>query len=187
MDPDMYLGEDGSSEGEQCLWNETCSGHGRCAGSEGVCECDEGWAGERCDACAEGLSGEACEQVAEAHVCLNDGWVSGDGSCECLEGFAGEVCGECEAGLTGQLCETACVAGVTCVHGHCSGEDESCVCDAGYAGDRCDECASGFGGECAAGCDAERDCGGVRQKRSCNSDVFLPFMCVSDLFEQYVL
>ncbi|EKX33495.1 hypothetical protein GUITHDRAFT_81377 [Guillardia theta CCMP2712] len=122
-----------------------CSGHGRCRGVDGRCECLAGWAGERCNR-------TFARQPAEAGTtCSGHGRCRGvDGRCECLAGWAGERCND----VYGGNCSAACKAGTTCSgHGRCRGVDGRCECLAGWAGERCN-------GTARAACEAGTTCSG---------------------------
>nr|XP_022306555.1 integrin beta-3-like [Crassostrea virginica] len=104
-----------------------CSGRGirEC----GMCHCQEGWSGEKCDCDQRGTEEEACGTVAG--ICSNAGNCTCR-KCECFDGYSGEMC-ECNdrncPSSNGQLC-----GGIN--HGNCS--CSKCICDPAYSGDACD-------------------------------------------------
>ena len=132
-----------------------CGAHGECrhgAGAHaGVCICDEGYEGERCEvlldpcagvdcgshgscsggrcSCSGGYSGSSCETDPCAHVsCGNHGSCSG-GRCSCRDGYSGSSC---------QTAPDACEYPhhLSCgSHGSCSGG--RCSCSGGYSGSSC--------------------------------------------------
>lgn len=78
---------DGCETGAACPHG--CGSHGTCSG--GACACDEGFAGERCDACSPGSWGEGCTPCACEHGACLDG-MTGTGACVCPAGFTGTAC-----------------------------------------------------------------------------------------------
>ena len=120
------------------ICNPSCD-HGTCV-ANGVCACEDGWDGERCD-----------EPVCEP-ACINGGDCVAPDTCDCLgTGFSGEACeldiDECAVDLGG--CEQVC--------NNTSG-GFGCACTTGYVldvdGASCDdinECATNNGG-CAQTC-----------------------------------
>ena len=49
---------------------DSCGNHGTCRedGPGFVCDCHQGWAGNKCDRCAEGYVGDNCDQCDEGYV-----------------------------------------------------------------------------------------------------------------------
>mmetsp|Transcript_24246 Transcript_24246/g.42942 ORF Transcript_24246/g.42942 Transcript_24246/m.42942 type:complete len:1794 (-) Transcript_24246:192-5573(-) len=114
---------------------------------EGVCKCDDGFAGI------------ACEKRTCQNDCSNNGYCSTDtGKCECYSGFFGDDCS------TYVPCPTNC----TGTHGRCQ-DDGTCKCNDGWTGLDCgsigcpDDCSGN--GQCIEGlCKCNADFSGV----SCN-------------------
>ena len=78
-----------------CATSEDCGGAARGACVSGVCVCQDGFRGDRCESCAEGQTGQNCS------VTCRFPWAcSGHGRCEGVTG----VC-LCEAGWSGPDCE----------------------------------------------------------------------------------
>ena len=155
----------------------TCSGHGTCDDSSGspVCDCDEEYAGDHCEACNTGYHavGDDCveDEVCQPDSCSGHGTCStpsGVIECACDAGYAGDICNECAPGyhLEGQNCveDEVCQPDSCSGHGTCSTPSGviECACDAGYAGDICNECAAGYhleGQECVADdCEIDDNC-----------------------------
>jgi hypothetical protein len=173
-----------------------------------VCECKDGFAGERCE-----LVRDACITPMDM-PCRNGGTCVAHGgyyTCECVPAYDGYNC-EAE---TDECRSSPCGAFGTCADAVLS---FSCTCDAGWGGDRCDQevdecqsnpclngatcdhtidaftCACGAGfydtrGQCGAvssvadatACDAEVDSAGVRVcvYRPARAGTGAPAECVS--------
>jgi hypothetical protein len=166
---------------------DSCSGHGSCVETEEGfgCECDAGYAGQRCDACAAGWADADGDGVCQPEAGCTTETCSGHGSCDdasgvpvctCDAGYAGETCAECAPGYHDDG-QGGCVADATCGPDTCSGhgdcDDSSgvpiCSCDAAYAGAHCEGCAAGYqdndgDGSCLPDCaSAGLDCSGHGQ------------------------
>jgi len=65
-----YHDEDGSCVPDEACQDDTCNGHGECDDTGGVitCDCDDGYAGDRCDSCAAGYA----EWPADSGTCVDD-------------------------------------------------------------------------------------------------------------------
>ncbi|MBN2497042.1 MAG: formylglycine-generating enzyme family protein [Deltaproteobacteria bacterium] len=129
---------------ESCLTN-TCSGHGVCDDSSGVpvCTCDEGYAGDYCDACDEAngwhwsVDGDACTKdpcdpnpCTEEHKtqCADDGY--GVAICSCDPGYEDYGDGSCRL-------SDPCAGDTTCAEQH-----RECTNDQGTA--VCGDCSAGY-------------------------------------------
>jgi hypothetical protein len=136
----------------------TCSSHGVCRRSDGVCDCvynaTHGYfIGAACATCDSLFSGPSCTLpcpvTTAGMVCGNIGSCM-NGVCICPSGrcgtnceTSGEACNTCPLGLYGSSCDRSCAGGSSnpCSgHGICNGGrfgDGSCVCASGYAGTAC--------------------------------------------------
>ncbi|KAE8752609.1 hypothetical protein FOCC_FOCC000731 [Frankliniella occidentalis] len=153
-----------------------------------VCECQEGYAGPRCDVCGDNYFGNPDQPGGSCNLCncSKNVDVSRPGNCdhrtgECLhclfdtEGFNCEVC---KAGYYGDAVNQRCIAcvcnvlGTNQTIGPCDGKTGQCPCLPNVVGLSCDECkpnhwkiASGQGCE-ACDCDPtgsdETQCNPVR-------------------------
>uniref|UniRef100_T1IRE1 Laminin subunit beta-1 n=1 Tax=Strigamia maritima TaxID=126957 RepID=T1IRE1_STRMM len=141
-----------------------------------VCNCPEGYAGERCDRCANNYYGnpdtpggrcESCNCNSNIDVLRPGNCDARSGECkQCLFNTEGFYCDRCKAGFFGdaveQLCQE-CVCnflGVDPQAGACNRITGQCPCLPNVIGQKCDECernhwklASGEGCE-ACDCDA---------------------------------
>ena len=143
-----------------------CSGHGRCRGWTGKCECYAGWSGDRCDVprCSEGFSGPnclpckqnsytgKCTENCTSLGCNGHGRCRGSGKCECFPGYSGISCNEtasgCAPGFSGSeclackrdvytnMCNSSCTFSTCNYHGRCSGPG-ICMCFKGWTGGTC--------------------------------------------------
>jgi len=111
-DTGLPNGETGNTGGNV----SECSGNGYI--SDGVCECNKGYAGHNCERCASGYTGYPnCKEqqgVCEGVDCNGNGkCLEAIGKCSCYTGFAGEFCDNCEEGYAGYPdCKfTLCVPG----------------------------------------------------------------------------
>jgi hypothetical protein len=123
-----------------------CGDHGTCdvVAGDTVCECDEGYEGEQCDACASGeaLQGGECVSLCDADDAPDCG-VNGEcavdegtATCRCEHPFGGEDCTDCAEGFALQTdgsCKPDC--GACGAHSFCNETlmTPSCECVAGYA------------------------------------------------------
>ena len=119
------------------------------------CQCDAGYAGDRCGICADGYEpyGGLCVQ---GDPCLSDPCVYGRCSvnegvaeCSCFAGYAGDYCDLCAEGHHPE--NLACVPNTACspnpcINGICRASDGEtyCECDPGYTGSYCEDCTDGY-------------------------------------------
>jgi hypothetical protein len=117
-----------------------CSGHGTCLAIDGgICECDLGWHGERCE--EEGCTAHQIAGSRDARCagmcCSGHGTCSADGGgqCVCEYGYFGDHCEErgctseqIAAGFESDECHTMCCSAP---NGACSA-DGSCSCALGF-------------------------------------------------------
>jgi len=112
--------------------SKTCSGHGQCQNKAklgvkaGVCKCNQGWAGPKCDqrACPGVQAGQW--YGPEHHAACNGKGMCKDGKCACQKPFQGSACE-----LSG--CLNDCSG-----HGKCNAREGVCKCNAGYSGVACE-------------------------------------------------
>mmetsp|Transcript_13357 Transcript_13357/g.20137 ORF Transcript_13357/g.20137 Transcript_13357/m.20137 type:complete len:4168 (+) Transcript_13357:169-12672(+) len=125
--------------------------------SSGVCDCQTGWAGSKCQNCAptyyeSGGTGSnpicsSCNCYATGSSTLN---CDNDGKCTCNTGYATDKCNECadhyydSAGSPGTPTCTSCGCNVNGLNGICDKNSGACPCKAGYTGTKCELCANGF-------------------------------------------
>lgn len=150
---------DGSHYGETCenacdgyvaATNEPCSGHGTCFSGfdgNGVCSCNQGWAGLLCNSQCPGTNGDC-----HGHGVCHDGLL-GNGTCSCTGNFAAPNCSVCIPEFTGTSCNVSCAekrqtaSGEVCSgRGICATTDQViafCECAAGYAGGLCQDACGG--------------------------------------------
>jgi sulfatase modifying factor 1 len=114
-----------------------CSNHGTCEWRDGerTCECDTGYAGDRCGSCADGY-----ERGAEGD-CVEDSAAGSDGTATCIPDCVGKECGDDGCGSP---CGPECPSSQTCSAGQCQDlvygpEGQSC---SGMTGTECN------GGSC---------------------------------------
>ena len=112
-------------------------------------ECNEGFAGEKCNYCAAGYYGPECLKAPPCeHGSLSDGEY-GTGKCFCNVGFAGSSCDVCEIGFYGANCENI----SNCWHGEPddgftgTGYCKPGTCEENFEGEYCDRCSEDFFGE----------------------------------------
>jgi hypothetical protein len=162
--------------GDPCKFAQ-CSPHGSCepdARGEPACVCDQGYAGERCEACAPGfhlgvericLEDQTCfeqdvDPCGRHGTCRDD---AGGVTCQCDPGYEGARCNLCVTGY-GRDEFSECLQLVlarggdarplsqgcgdtTCNgHGQCKELQEglACECFPGYRGARCSACIEGY-------------------------------------------
>ncbi len=129
----------------------TCSGNGYCA--DGVCDCNEGFAGAHCNKCGEGFAGfpDCADDPCEPDPCLGNGFCD-SGTCHCNEGYAGDHCNQCADGFAGYP---------DCVSEQCQPSCEGKVCGPDGCGGECGGCPEELfcnDGECAASCTSDPGC-----------------------------
>lgn len=115
----------------------TCSGRGTCD-VEGLCTCDAGYHGRKCDSCSEGYKG----------VGMGKGVGGGPAECIAMFGYKG--------GLAGEKAHGGCDKFTCSGHGSCLQPSYAatsslvCLCTKGYAnteaGDKCGGCEEGYHG-----------------------------------------
>lgn len=111
--------------------NVTCGTNATC--SNGVCACNDGFAGDPDKMCsatdAPSCQGVVCGLNAECQL----------GDCLCKPGFEGDPDEGCTP--VAACTETSCSG-----HGECAieGGKVSCTCEPGYAGNACSKCATGY-------------------------------------------
>ncbi|KAF3848031.1 hypothetical protein F7725_021059 [Dissostichus mawsoni] len=122
--------------GERCEQRCDCVHSPSCHHVTGLCECEPGWRGARCDKhCLPGSHGASCAQPCDCQAgvsCHHE-----TGSCGCPAGLMGPGCETpCPAGVFGMNCSQLC---------RCSGDQEQChpvtgkcSCLPGYYGARCE-------------------------------------------------
>lgn len=71
-----------------CSRNDTCSGHGRCL-DDGLCQCDEGWAGEIDGSRPCSLP---CQADSGGKPCSGHGVCVAGGQCQCTSPYCGQIC-----------------------------------------------------------------------------------------------
>ncbi|MBN1945402.1 MAG: hypothetical protein JW797_06965, partial [Bradymonadales bacterium] len=108
----------------------TCFGRGTCIVQEGdaVCDCDEGYAGDRCETCEEGFHrdmADACvvDEICAADICGDHGTCVDDTGivyCVCEIGYAGQYCEGCYSGYHDDG-EGTCLLDAVCWPMSCSG------------------------------------------------------------------
>eukprot|EP00659_Diplonema_papillatum_P014662 gene14662-22422_t len=85
-----------------CTRNLTCSGRGVCVDDPllpGGCECDRGWAGDKCDECAPNFYTLAtgCDKECTASgTCNGLGTCDAAGDCVCAAPWGGPDCTDCQ-------------------------------------------------------------------------------------------
>ena len=114
------------------------SGHGRCDGLDGVCECLRGWTGDNCSESSSLCSSDSECGGPSRGYCVN-------GSCACLPGFGGDACEPCAKGRYGVNCSLGCTRQT------CSGGISSAVERELFSGSRC--CVSVW--HCQGSCDQD--------------------------------
>lgn len=131
-----------------CDQTNPCSGRGDCDAEEEICNCAEGFRGERCESLVQCLDGAVLDADGE---CCDTGIVNIEGVCceglfpaldsrgQCCESGFLDACGECDGSnlfvdALGECCQTGldeaglCCAGTVDVCGVCNGQSE---CPAG--------------------------------------------------------
>ncbi|XP_063421998.1 integrin beta-1-A-like isoform X1 [Mytilus trossulus] len=117
----------------QAVENSTdCNRQGRL--ECGVCHCNDGWSGDKCDCDISKTQEETCGQTTDGVnyiICSNVGECQ-CGKCVCPDDYTGEYCECYNKGCggyigTGELCNG---------NGMC--QCSSCVCNEGYNGTTCD-------------------------------------------------
>ncbi|KAK2508155.1 hypothetical protein MC885_020313 [Smutsia gigantea] len=162
-DPGSLAACDSGHWGPDCGRPCNCSaGHGSCEATSGLCVCEAGYTGPRCEQrCTQGHFGPRCGQQCRCEHGAACDHVSG--ACTCLAGWRGTLCerGElgcglglgrggrhpvtalpaaCPGGFLGLDCHRArdCPAGAPCDAASCS-----CLFPAGRLGPRCAQSARG--------------------------------------------
>jgi hypothetical protein len=145
---------------KQCDEHTTCSGNGRCRGSDGTCICDEGWTGAVCS--------------------IPTSVTTPPQSTGCPDGFSGVGCQTCEGDTSSDglhVGDKQCDEHTTCSgNGRCRGSDGTCICDEGWTGAHCadpdepsQQCSEGFSGVGCQACDEDNYSGGCEE--TCDADI----------------
>jgi len=122
--------------------------------STGVCECNSGYLGDKCNMCTSGYydGGSGCQECGcNPNGDMGAGSCSSDGTCTCSSGYTGEKCYDCESGMFYQT------GGDTCNACNCNGKgvrDSDSTCDSSgqcncnedlnFTGLSCRECLPGY-------------------------------------------
>jgi hypothetical protein len=122
--PDGYSGTDcepceenlySNKCSQSCDMITTCSSHGRCAGSSGMCKCHGVWSGDSCN-------------------------VPVSTPTQCPDGYSGTDCEPCQENLYSNKCSQLCDMLTTCGgHGRCAGSSGMCKCHGVWSGASCSE------------------------------------------------
>ncbi len=108
---------------EVCRANITCSDHGWCNSTNGICFCSPEFAGASCSYCSSNLYGPSCVICIFLFICLiyfltisvceknttcngHGSCIATNGSCECDLGYAGASCGTCATNYYGPTCSS---------------------------------------------------------------------------------
>eukprot|EP00731_Ephydatia_muelleri_P025010 Em0017g93a len=154
--PSGYYGENCGSVcplglwGAECQSECTCSNHGNCVPSNGVCICDPGWTGTSCNAACMGTWGDQCANKCQ---CMNGATCDPvTGYCNCTAGWLGTTCDTaCPIGTYGRGCKQACQCRAV---QQCNKTTGVCTCGVGYTGTFCNAtCPSlWYGVDCQQRC-----------------------------------
>jgi protein disulfide-isomerase len=145
--------------GKECLPCSECSGNGACKGNgtrkgNGKCNCDTGYAGEKCQSCSEGFYEAFKDETklicSQCHVACHGG-CSGPGTKNCAKCKTGWFMKEGEGCFDVNECvdrESCPDRSEFCVNDEgsysCLKCDKSCDgCD-GDGPDMCEKCADGY-------------------------------------------
>lgn len=121
-----------------------------------VCECEQGYAGSRCDVCADNYFGHPEEPGGSCQACdCNDNTdVTKPGNCDhhtgqclqCLHNTGGDHCEHCRNDFFGDAFLKTCticsceILGTNCSVGFCNRVTGQCPCYKNVIGLQCDEC-----------------------------------------------
>jgi hypothetical protein len=131
-----------------------CDGHGSCF--EGICTCNAGYCGDKCELngndclneCPEGYWGAECTDMCPGQL---NNWCFGHGACS--QGLKGTGACSCYGGYWGKDCSNECPGGVATVcsgHGNCDQQSGTCSCRNGWATEDCSiECPGGEANVCS--------------------------------------
>ena len=150
------------------------------SGGNGVCICDMGWGGPRCDRCSISFEGSNCDRCKR-------GW-TGDSCDRCYPGYTGTDCDRCapnwvretdSIGLLCRHCKPGFYGGYCTKCPACNAYDKDATCKDN------DWWRQQYNGECtqtAQSCQNDYDCSSFNCKGMCMvGDVFTNVYCESDL------
>ena len=125
----------------------SCSGHGICDESNGVCACDNSW---KASDCSEPIL--PCPNKCSSHgVCQ-----TASGRCHCDSSWSGFDCS-----ISNVFCPNDCC---TLTHGKCNHDTGRCTCRPGYSGLDC--CSVSL--PCCQTCSEHGTCDGMTGQCTCN-------------------